>query len=181
MISKIFKITVNSIMILLVLLGILVIFSFFPFPGNYKIFTVQSGSMEPAIHTGSLIFVKPVSDYKIGDVITKKTSDPKVSVTHRIVETKERDGKISYITKGDANDGQDMEDASKNQIIGKVIAVLPFLGYPVGYAKTTPGLIILIVIPAVIIIYDEMNKIKGEIRKKIEDKKKVKEDEKKES
>lgn len=174
MIGKIFKIAVNIIMVLLILLGVLVIFSFLPFPGNYKIFTVQSGSMEPTIHTGSLIFVKPEKDYQIGDIITRNTKDPKVTITHRIIEKKNDNGKVTFRTKGDANDGNDMEDVAARQIIGKMILKLPYLGYPVGYAKTTPGLIILIVIPAVIIIYDEINKIKEEIRKKIDYRNRVK-------
>lgn len=181
MIAKIFKITVNIILGLLITLGIFVVFSFVPFPrlfggqaGNYRVFTVQSGSMEPTIHTGSLIFVKPAKDYQIGDIITKKTSDPKVTITHRIIEKKDDDGKITFRTRGDANDGDDMEDTAANQVIGKTIFKLPFLGYPVAYAKTVQGLILLIVIPSVIIIYDEMNKIKMEIRKKIDYRNRVK-------
>jgi signal peptidase I len=167
-IAKIFKIVVNIILVLLVLLGVFVVFSFIPFPGNYKVFTVQSGSMEPTIHTGSMIFVKPMADYNVGDIVTKRTNDPKVTITHRIVSKEEAQGKITFDTKGDANQSADGEKFTKEGIIGKMIAKIPFLGYPVGYAKTTPGLILLIIIPAVIIIYDEMNKIKDEIKKKFQ-------------
>lgn len=175
-IAKIFKYIVNTILVLLVLLGVFVVFSFVPFPGNYKVFTVQSGSMEPTIHTGSLIFVKPMADYNIDDIITKRTTDPKVTITHRIVSKEELQGKIAFETKGDANNAPDGEKFTKEGIIGKMIAKIPFLGYPVGYAKTTPGLILLIVIPAVIIIYDEMNKIKDEIKKLMKNRKKKNED-----
>jgi len=174
MFGKIFQIVINTILTLLILLGVFVVFSFIPFPGNYKIFTVQSGSMEPTIHTGSLIFVKPETDYNVGDIITRKTNDPKITITHRIVEKKNDDGRITFKTKGDANDGNDSEDVAKGTVIGKEIFKVPYLGYPVGFAKTTAGLIILIVIPAVIIIYDEINKIKAEIEKKIRYKKALK-------
>lgn len=171
--GKIFKYAVNTILILLVLLGVFVVFSFIPFPGNYKVFTVQSGSMEPTIKTGSLIFVKPMADYSVGDIITRRTIDPKVTITHRIVSKEEIQGKIAFETKGDANDAPDGEKFTKDGIIGKEIFKIPWFGYPVGYAKTTPGLILLIVIPAVIIIYDEMNKIKDEIKKKFQYRKAV--------
>lgn len=164
--AKIFKITVNTILVLLVLLGVFVVFSFIPFPGNYKVFTVMSGSMTPAIKTGSLVFVKPLGDYGVGDVVTRRTTDPKVTITHRIVSKEEIQGQIAFETKGDANDSPDGEKFTQEGIVGKVFATIPFLGYPVAYAKTTPGLILLIIVPAVIIIYDEMNKIKGEIKKK---------------
>jgi signal peptidase I len=175
MIGKIFKIAINTILVLLVILGIFVVFSFVPFPGNFKLFTVQSGSMEPTIKTGNLIFVKPAGEYNAGDVITKKTGDPKVTITHRILSKTEVGGKMIFETRGDANNASDSEKISKEQIIGKVLWNLPYLGYAVGYAKTTPGLIVIIIIPAVIIIYDEMNKIKKEFGKMREKKKAEKE------
>lgn len=174
MFSKIFKITINTILGLLVALGIFVVFSFAPIPGNYKIFTVQSGSMEPAIHTGSLIFAKPAGQYDVDDVVTRRTNDPKITITHRIISKEEKYGQIVFRTKGDANDAQDMETVRESDIIGKEIVSVPFLGYPISYAKTPQGLILLIIIPSVIIIYDELNKIKEEIKKKIEERKKRK-------
>jgi signal peptidase len=174
MIGKIFKTIVNTILFGLIALGILVVFSFIPFPGNYKIFTVQSGSMEPTIHTGSLIFVKPMADYNVDDIITRRTTDPKITITHRIFSKEEINGQIAFETKGDANDASDGEKFTKEGIIGKKIINIPYLGYPVGYAKTVQGLILLIVVPAVIIIYDEINKIKAEIRKKIDYRNRIK-------
>lgn len=162
MFSKIFKIIVNAVLAGLILLGVFVVFSFVPFPGNYKIFTVQSGSMEPAIRTGSLIFVKPQDYYAVGEIVTRKTTDPKITITHRISSKQEIEGKIAYETKGDANNAPDGEKFSENDIIGKMLWGLPFFGYAVSYAKTTQGLILLIIVPAVIIIYDELGKIKKE-------------------
>lgn len=174
MIGKIFKITLNTILGILIFIGVLVAFSFFPIPGNYKIFTVQSGSMEPAIHTGSLIFVKPLDGYKKGDVVTRTTKDGKATVTHRIIEEVEEKGEVYFKTKGDANDGEDTEKVFEKEIIGKSFLAVPLLGYPVSYAKTPAGLILIIIVPAIIIIYDEMQKIKKEILKKIDYMKRVK-------
>lgn len=176
-IAKAFKISINTILVLLVLLGIFVVFSFIPFPGNYKVFTVMSGSMEPTIGTGSLIFVKPLADYEVGDVVTRRTEDPKVTITHRIVSKEEINGQIAFETKGDANDAPDGEKFTKAGIVGKSIVRIPWLGYPVAYAKTTPGLILLIIVPAVIIIYDEFNKIVAEIKAMAGKKKEKKENE----
>jgi signal peptidase I len=164
-VGKIFKITINILLGLLLVLGLFVVFSFVPIPGNYKLFTVQSGSMEPKIHMGSLIFVKPESDYSVGDVVTRMTSDVKVTVTHRIVKKEEKDGKIVFDTKGDANNSEDGAIIMQSDIIGKEIFKLPYFGYLVGFAKTMPGIILLIIIPAVIIVYDEINKIKKEFGK----------------
>lgn len=162
------------ILFCLVMIGILVAFSFFPIPGNYKIYTVLSGSMEPAIHTGSLIFVKPQGDYNEGDIVTRNTKDKKATVTHRIIVKAEEKGEIYFKTKGDANDGEDTEKIAQEEIIGKSFLAIPLLGYPVSYAKTTQGLILLIIIPAIIIIYDEARKIEKEILKKIDYMKRMK-------
>jgi signal peptidase I len=171
MFGKIFKIIVNTVLGILVVIGILAVFSFVPIPGNFKLFTVQSGSMEPTIKTGSLIFVKPTGEYNVGNIITKWKEDKKVTITHRVMSKEGEDGKIIYQTKGDANNAPDSDKITKEQIIGKMLWSLPYLGYPVGFAKTAPGLIIIIILPAVIIIYDEMNKIKKEIGKMREKKK----------
>lgn len=165
--KKIFRITVNIFLAALLSIGLLAAVSLIPIPGNIKLFTVQSGSMEPKISTGSLIFTKALADYNVGDIITKKTKDPKTTITHRIVSVEEKEGQKVFETKGDANDAADMELVFQKEIVGRVFLSLPYLGYPVAYAKTAPGLIVLIVIPAAIIIYEELRKIKEEIKKKI--------------
>ncbi len=164
----------NAILFCLVVIGILVAFSFFPIPGNYKVYTVLSGSMEPAIHTGSLIFVKPLESYNEGDIITVPTRDGKKTVTHRVISKTEKNGEVIFKTKGDANDSEDKEIIKEGDIIGKTFLAIPLLGYPVNYAKTPQGLILLIIIPAIIIIYDEVRKIEKEIMKKIDYYKRVK-------
>lgn len=178
MLGKIFKILLNSILILFLGFGVLVLFSTIPFAGNYKIFTVQSGSMEPKIKTGSLIFTKSNDSYRVGDVITRRTLDANSTITHRIIEEKkqEKTGQSVFVTKGDANDSEDSEIVSPESIVGKVIFTVPYLGYPVGYARTQQGFILLIIIPAVIIIYEEILKIKNEIKRKIRAKKSAKKD-----
>ena len=76
-----------------------------------QVFTVLSGSMEPAYHVGSLIYVKEV-DYKQlqpGDVITFMLDENTVA-THRIVEVvpdEEDPETLRYRTKGDANNAAD--------------------------------------------------------------------------
>jgi len=163
MLSKILKYALNTILGFLVIIGLLVAFSLLPIPGNYKVFTVQSGSMEPGLHMGSLIFVKSQSNYNIGDIITRHTSDPKITITHRIATRAEKNGGVVYQTKGDANDAADAEEITQGSIIGKEVLAVPFLGYPVSYAKTLPGLVLLIIVPAIIIVYDEIQNIASEI------------------
>ena len=89
--------------IIFVLIGLGVIFlGLFIF--GIRPYVVLSGSMEPEIKTGSVVFVNQnvkFSELEKGDIITYKTGD--VMVTHRVHE--KNGDKI--ITKGDANDSLD--------------------------------------------------------------------------
>lgn len=135
-----------------------------PIPGGIKTFVVQSGSMEPAIGTGSVVVVKPFETYAKGDVITfgprSKTKPP---TTHRIIEVKE-DG--NFVTKGDANTDEDIRAVSRYEVIGKVLFSVPLLGYAVATAQKPWGFMVIVVIPAVLIIWEEAHKIWREIKKK---------------
>ncbi len=153
--------------------------SIMPLKNNFKIFTVQSGSMEPVISTGSVILTKEVPTYEIGDIITRKAGpSSKVTVTHRLVEEEEKNGEVRLRTKGDANEDADSETFSKEDIVGKAFYSIPFLGYPISFMKTTHGFILLVVIPATILIYEEMQNIKKEVKGKLKEhklkKKKIK-------
>ncbi|PJC66081.1 signal peptidase I, partial [Candidatus Beckwithbacteria bacterium CG_4_9_14_0_2_um_filter_47_11] len=132
------------------LVAVFVAVSALNLPGGWKLFTVQSGSMQPAISVGSLVLVKPAGEYAVDEVITFKTGP--APTTHRINRIEA--GVI--ITKGDANDTPDSEPVRPENIIGKVVLSLPYAGYPVTFAKSKEGFLLLIVIPATLIIYSEI-------------------------
>jgi signal peptidase len=163
---KIFKIIYNIFFVCLVIIALLLIISVLPITGNFKILTVLSGSMEPKIHTGSIVAVKPATEYKVGDVITfGKISKTETPTTHRIFDIKLQEGKPIYITKGDANNTPDMKEVLGSEVVGKVVFSVPYVGFAVDFAKKPFGFMLIIVIPAVIIIYDEIRKIKNEVLK----------------
>ncbi len=128
--------------------------------------TVLSGSMEPGIKTGSIVIVKPANEYKIGDVITFNESKGKAPITHRIYDIKIVDSEPLYITKGDANDTPDQIEIKKKDVVGKVLISVPFVGYAVDFARKPIGFALIIIIPAAVIIFDEIMKIYAEIKKK---------------
>jgi len=174
--AKIFNIFYKILTVLLIAIILTIATSLIPLPGNYRIYSVVSGSMEPALHVGSIVFVRPLSDYQIGDIVTFKTpKDPKNTVTHRLTAKDTSKDQIIYSTKGDANQTKDIENLALENIVGKVFFNLPFIGYPISYSKTLPGLLILVVVPATIIIYSEILNIKNEAVRLV--KKKQKKDE----
>lgn len=161
------------VLAVLVLIAGVAVISTFNIPGNYKLLSVHSGSMKPAVKLGSIVVVKPSKEYQKGDIISfTDPNDPKYSVTHRIFEIKEE--RTAFITKGDANDAPDAKEVVKDNVLGKVILTIPFLGYPVAFAKTLPGLILLVIIPAILIIFSELRVIKNELLKYTQGKKDLK-------
>ncbi len=164
--NKVFK-TIYYIFIgLIALVALLLVFSAVPIPGNFRVMIVQSGSMEPAIKTGSVVVIKSASEYKIGDVITfGPYSKTKTPTTHRIYEIKGDCPNCTFVTKGDANNGPDQRDIRLSDIIGKVLLDVPYVGYAVATAKKPVGFALIIIIPAAIIIYDEVRKIWAEVKK----------------
>lgn len=65
-------------------------------------YIVESGSMEPQIHTGAVAFIDTHDkNVAVGDVVTYQIGETgsKKYVTHRIV----KEGPDGYVTKGDAS------------------------------------------------------------------------------
>lgn len=126
-------------------------------------FIVQSGSMEPAISTGSVVFVEAIppdqADDRIaeGDVITfSKSGSISQTTTHRVVEkqTGEITDSVAFVTKGDANENRDGEPVLRNEIVGKVMFDVPLMGYAARFAGTSTGLAVLVIFPMTLLFMD---------------------------
>ncbi len=115
-----------------------------PMVMGYNPLVVLSGSMEPSIKTGSVIYYHKVSesDLKEGDIITFKTDTKKEYVSHRI--NKIENGK--YETKGDANEVADPLLINYEQIVGKDSISIPYVGYYVKFANENVYLILIVAI-----------------------------------
>ncbi len=112
------------------LIGILgVVLLFLPHIG-ISVDSIMSGSMEPVLRTGGIVFTDTKERRpEIGDIVTYQVGENRV--THRVIR-KERKG---YVTKGDANNKEDPTVVTADQIIGKVIFVLPCLGYVAVFVR----------------------------------------------
>jgi signal peptidase len=126
---------------------------------------VLSGSMEPAISTGSIIITRPISPgaIEVGDIITYASRSGTFITTHRVIGI-EQNPDLRFITKGDANRDKDPAPISPDQVLGKLFLVIPGLGYLISYIKNPVALIILIVVPLVIVLGFELDKrwVRGE-------------------
>src|SRR3989344_4011729 len=107
---------------------------------NIKSFTVLTGSMQPTIPQGSIVYVQKNQTYEKGDIISFENK-AKQTVTHRIVEKVNKNGETFYKTKGDANNTADQELISEKNIVGKNIFSVPYIGKVTIFLKTPQGFI----------------------------------------
>lgn len=135
-----------------------------------KPFIVITGSMEGTIDGGDLIITKTVapSTLEVGDIISYKIENS--VITHRIVEITEVDGETAFIMKGDANNTEDEEPVTFDQVESVYLFRIAKLGSLAMYIQTPVGMLVFIGIPlCCFILYDI-------IRRKIQSKKDLKND-----
>lgn len=90
---------------------------------------ILSGSMSPVLEAGSVAYIDTNdTECGIGDIITYHltigTADDTL-VTHRIIRAQDN----AFVTKGDANDTEDMNLVQKEQIAGILRFHIPGLGF----------------------------------------------------
>lgn len=140
----------------LALVMAIAVVSFVPRAFGYMSFAVLSGSMEPELPVGSMVFVRQVepTDIAVGDNATFYRSDGAV-VTHQVYEINPATQMIG--TQGIANknaDGSIMHDAERtpfSRVIGTVSFCVPYLGFVNAYCTTMPGLLVVVAVLALLI------------------------------
>jgi signal peptidase len=153
-----------SVVLTAALLGAVAVFVAQAFPGlvgaDYALI-VQSGSMEPAIPVGSVVFVDAVAaeqaDTRIteGEVITY-TDDGRNLVTHRVVEKHQAADSVRFVTKGDANENVDPEPVYRNEVVGELEFTVPFIGYVIAFGNTPMGFLTLVWGPVLALVFSEL-------------------------
>jgi signal peptidase len=129
---------------------------------GYKSFTVMSGSMEPAIGTGSVVVERPIAprEARVGDVVTFK--DPEGTgrlITHRVTRVRVSGPTASFVTKGDANTTVERWNVPAGGSIGRVAYDVPKVGYAMVLAGGRHGRLLLIALPALLLAAFEIARI----------------------
>lgn len=132
---------------------------------------VLTDSMEGTFDSGSLIICKTADpeDVEAGDIICfyDPTGNGTTTVTHRVARVEnDGDGTLSFITKGDANNTEDSTPVLAEKLVGVYQFHIAGLGSLAMFMQTTPGLILFIALPILLLIGYDM------IRRRIYEKKK---------
>lgn len=122
---------------ILSLITFLVLFSagFFMIPRlwGWEPLIVMSGSMEPTIPTGSVLFTdtrnrEPMENDIITYQLEQRWEKEAMMVTHRVIRLEVRSGETVYVTKGDANQQEDFVPVREHQITGIYVFHVPKVG-----------------------------------------------------
>ena len=143
------------------ILLIIYLLVFIPTFWGHKPLVVISGSMEPVLKVGGILYYEKidVNEFDEGDILVYTTKDHVIS--HRIVNITDN----GFITKGDVNNSVDGELVNENQILGKGTNwSIPFIGY---YADYIYGHKYLLYISLALIIIDLCNDTYKEHKKKV--------------
>src|SRR5574344_988416 len=121
-----FGIIKNCVFKLIYFLVIIYLLIFIPTIFGEKPLVVISGSMEPTLNVGGILYYheKDFEDFKVDDVIVYQLEDHIIS--HRVYDITEN----GIITKGDANNSYDNLLINENQILGEGKNwCIPLIGY----------------------------------------------------
>ena len=122
------KFTTYASNIFVLILFILAMATLFPRLAGLQPYNIETQSMAPDYPSGTLIYVKETDFEKLepGDVITYVNPDGN-AVTHRITEIDIEDRSLR--TKGDANEFEDIMSVTEENIVGKVVFKVPYVGH----------------------------------------------------
>ena len=126
---------------------------------GYKAFIVLSDSMSKTdFNAGDLVLVKEVdpSTLKEGDIIaytSQNTSNYGETVTHKIRKlTTDANGEPGFVTYGTTTDTDDETVVIYPYVLGKYQGRIPKVGTFFQFLKSTPGYIVCILVPFLLLI-----------------------------
>ena len=126
---------------------------------GYKAFIVLSDSMSKTdFNAGDWVLVKAVdpSTLKEGDIISytsQNTSNYGETVTHKIRKlTTDANGEPGFVTYGTTTDTDDETIVTYSYVLGKYQGRIPKVGAFFQFLKSTPGYIVCILIPFLLLI-----------------------------
>ncbi len=112
-------------------MAVILLCSLLVLPGmtGFHMYNVLSGSMEPAIPVGSLLYVRSGDPEQVEDediIAFYGSLEDSGIITHRVVKNNVVSG--TFTTKGDANDKEDPTPVSYDNYIGRVTLSVPYVG-----------------------------------------------------
>ena len=161
---------------------------------GYKFFIVQTDSMSDTFRAGDIVIVNEIdpTTLVVGDIITfisQNEDSFNKTITHKIRSlTKDENGEPAFVTYGTTTDSDDETVVTYPYILGKYSFHLPWIGRFFQFLKTTPGYIVCILVPFLLLmVYNGVvaigafRKYKKEEMQELDEEKKKLEEERRQS
>lgn len=125
---------------------------------GYQTMLVSSGSMAPTIQVGDAVVIHRTTADAVrpNDIVTYAAPRSPGVVTHRVLQVRDIDGRRWLQTKGDAAARPDPNLTPGEAVRGKVVLVLPRMGYILHLARTMWGGLLTIGLPLTVLIAREV-------------------------
>jgi len=158
---------VKYLVLLILLTPVLVLL---PSLGRLDLLVVLSGSMQPLFNPGDMVVIERLDpgSVAVGDIVAfhpPNAEDEKTLVTHRVVEIVNDDGKIYLRTKGDNNEDVDPFLVPAENVVGRAVFSLPYIGYLTRHNPNRTvklvAYVLLIVIPGLMVLYGELSYLRN--------------------
>lgn len=143
---------------------------------DYPMLAVASGSMSlpqgvpddgwsrpfaETLHTGDLILIEGLNvsniyaaPYPNGTIIVFHHLSSDELIVHRAIEKITINDKVYYVTKGDGNPGQDPGNIPAENVVGKVIFRIPWVGHLALFMRNSSGVYLIIALIIILIIIE---------------------------
>lgn len=160
------------------LIALVIPFAIYSVPGLVGAdhsFVILSGSMEPDISAGDVVVIDEIDPQRIGegDVITYERGEEDVPVTHRVIDVREGGAGPVFETKGDANDEPDRSPVPADDVIGRSVLTIPYVGHVVRFANTGVGFAVLVGAPIGLFLVTEARSLVRGLRRSPSDQRSV--------
>ncbi|AKB21137.1 Signal peptidase I [Methanosarcina sp. WH1] len=124
--------------------------------------TVTGNSMEPTITESDIVVVNTLATRPdVGDIVSFRHAfevngeNQTLIVTHRVVKVVDE----GYVTQGDAYSKPDGFIVASENVVGVLFFRIPYIGALVHFAGTMIGLLALVILPALLLIHQEVREI----------------------
>lgn len=130
-----------------------------PSISGYLPMIVLTDSMYPEIKSGDLIICHTIDAEAVRENDVIAFFDPAGNgssvVTHRVAEIVNKDGKLSFRTKGDNNNTEDKDLVPAENLVGIYKTRIAGAGNIAMFMQTTTGLIVCVILPIILLVgYD---------------------------
>ena len=122
--------TAIAVAVTVLVVGTLVVGTESALGTTHPFLAIETGSMVPTLERGTLVVIEhaPLSAIRVGTIVAYSTTCLPSPVVHRVIAISTTPNGTVYTTKGDANPSADPCPVPYGSVLGRVVAIVPYVG-----------------------------------------------------